>query len=207
MGMMAFSRVSYICKCPTLVPARDAAESDEGWRLIVRVGEARDLERLPEEVVPRGHRERLRARLDRGELLIKGELDGTIVSATWLRCSGTFLLHHLPDHPFRLGEGVGYGYDAWTAAALQGKGLRRVVFAEELRILARLGCAWEVSYFVQHQLDGGRRSLAKIGVPLLELWKVTARPGGVVQLTARAADGRAAVPCFAYTRQEETDAR
>ncbi|MFT3770756.1 MAG: hypothetical protein QM820_35480 [Minicystis sp.] len=198
--MMAFSRVAYICKCPTRISAPASAEYDvPGLR--VRTGTAADLPRLPAEICPPDRLDRLEARLVTGEILVLGELEGRIVSLTWLRREGEFALHHLPAHPFRLAEGHGYGYDAWTDPTLRGQGIRRAVFAEELRILDRLGISHEVSYFVDHQLDGGRRNLARIGVPLIELWKLTVRPGGAVALQALSADG-AVSPCFVPATEE-----
>ncbi len=198
--MMAFSRVAYVCKCPTQVPAR--AGSAATGPLLVRTGGERDIDCLPEELLSWGRRERLQARLADGEQFVVGELEGRLVSCTWLRPGGVFSLHHLPGKAFRLGDGVGYGHDAWTDPALRGQGLRRSVFAEELRILARLGLAWEVSYFVDHQLEGGRRSLASIGVPLTALWKIRVRSGGAVDLEALSEDD-AATPCFEYARGEK----
>lgn len=189
--MMAFSRVAYVCQCPTRVSDPPTLDAD----LAVRRGDEADLARLPEELLPPGRLERLRARLRAGEIFVFGEHEGRVVSCTWLRRTGTFALHGLSDCLFRLAENAGYGYDAWTDPALRGRGLRRAVFAEELRILASLGAAWEVSYFVDHQLDGGRRNLAKIGVPLVPLWKITALPGGRAALTPLA-ERCAATPCF-----------
>jgi GNAT superfamily N-acetyltransferase len=199
--MMAFSRVAYVCKCPTQVPAEVQPEATGA--LLVRTGGESDIDRLPEELLSCGRRERLQARLADGELFVVGDLEGRLVSSTWLRPGGVFSLHHLPGKTFRLGEGVGYGHDAWTDPALRGQGLRRSVFAAELRILARLGLAWEVSYFVDHQLDGGRRTLAKIGVPLTALWEIRVRPGGTLGLQALEDDDAAATPCFEYAREEK----
>lgn len=199
--MMAFSRVAYVCKVPTRVEA-DADGSDG---VVVRTGHRGDLARFPPELLPPGRLRVLEERLEAGEILVLGEVDGRIASCTWLRRGGTFAIHHLPDHPFRLAPGAGYGYDAWTDPALRGRGIRRAVFAEELRILEFLGDPWEVSYFVEHQLDGGRRNLARIGVPLIPLWKVAIRPGGTVALTALAEDDHTVTPRFAYER--DLDAR
>lgn len=198
--MMAFSRVAYVCKVPTRVPA-DVDVFDD---IVVRTGHRGDLARLPPELLPPGRLEKLEARFEADEVLVVGEVDGRIASCTWLRRGGAFALQHLPEHRFRLGPGVGYGYDAWTDPALRGRGIRRAVFAEELRILEFLGCAWEVSYFVDHQLDGGRRNLARIGVPLVPLWKMAVRPGGSVALEALSADEDTVTPCFDYEREEAT---
>jgi hypothetical protein len=198
--MMAFSRVAYVCKVPTRVPA-DIDVSDD---IVVRTGHRGDLARFPEELLSPGRREKLEARLEADEILVVGEVGGRIVSCTWLRRGGEFALHHLPEHRFRLGPGVGYGYDAWTDPTLRGRGIRRAVFAEELRILEFLGCSFEVSYFVDHQLDGGRRNLARIGVPLVPLWKMAIRPGGTVALEALSADAGTVTPCFDYEAQEAT---
>ena len=192
---MAFSRVAYVCKCSTRIPDLDPeAPLAEGVR--VRTGSEADLARLPAEIDPPGRRARLAERLALGEIFVVGEIGDRIVSCTWLRRGGVFTLHHLPDRPFRLALGIGYGYDAWTDPALRGRGIRRAVFAEELRILRRLGAAWEVSYFVDHQLEGGRRNLSRIGSSLIPLWKLTVRPGGVA-LKALFADDTV-TPCFDY---------
>lgn len=198
--MMAFSRVAYVCKVPTQIAAQ--AGSDASGRIRVRTGGAPDIERLPPELLSGGGRERLQRRLADGELFVVGELEGRLCSTTWLRPGGVFSLHHLPGKLFRLGDGVGYGHDAWTLPELRGRGLRLAVFAEELRILARLGLGWEVSYFVDHQLDGGRRNLARIGVPLIALWKIRVRPDGTLSLTALSEDS-SVTPRFEYTREEE----
>lgn len=194
--MMAFSRVAYICKCPTRV----TADPDVSGDVVVRTGHQGDLARLPPEVLPPGRLRILQERLEAGEILVVGESAGRIASCTWLRRGGAFTLHHLPERGFRLAPDVGYGYDAWTDPALRGRGIRRAVFAEELRILEFLGVAWEVSYFVDHQLDGGRRNLARIGVPLVPLWKVAVRPGGAVALTALSVDDPTVTPCFEHLR-------
>jgi hypothetical protein len=39
-----------------------------------------------------------------------------------------------------------------------------------------MGKRWEASFFVAHQLDGARRSLARAGVELVPLWRVTLGP-------------------------------
>lgn len=196
--MMAFSRVAYVCQCPTTVPV----PPDPALDIQIRAGGEADLLRLPEEIRPPGRVDRLRARLREGEIFLLGERGGQIVSCTWIRRGGTFTLQGLPDHPFRLAPSAGYGYDAFTDPALRGQGLRRAVFAEELRLLRRLGASWEISYFVDHQLEGGRQSLAQIGVPLMPLWKVTALPGGRAAVVALSDHG-AAVPCFAPADEEE----
>jgi GNAT superfamily N-acetyltransferase len=199
--MMAFSRVAYVCKCPTEGAAPGPPDQGEPECVRVRRGTIADVDRLPADASPPERAGRLRARLEAGEIFLVGEIAGRIGSCTWLRRGGGFALHHLPGRSFRLAEGVGYGHDAWTDPALRGRGIRRAVFAEELRVLARLGCAWEVSYFVAPQLEGGRRNLGRIGVPLVELWKVTARPDGTVALAELSRDG-AATPCFPYAREE-----
>lgn len=195
--MMAFSRVAYVCKCPTR--ARGPAWTPDG--LSVRLGGVDDLARLPDEIGGPARAVKLGARLLGGELLVIGELQGRVASCTWLRRGGAFALHHLPERSFRLGPGVGYGYDAWTDPALRGRGIRQAVFAEELRILAERGDAWEVSYFVDHQLEGGKRTLERIGAPLTALWKVAVRRDGSVALTALCDDG-AVTPCFEYVPGE-----
>jgi hypothetical protein len=80
---------------------------------------------------------------------------------------------YLPGCAFALPPSFGYGYDAWTPPELRGAGLRRLAFAEELRVLSAAGRAWEASYFVAHQLDGARRSLAQAGIAVVPLWRIT----------------------------------
>ena len=186
--MMAFSRVAYVCKCRTRLPSMVESRPDVAGPFTVRLGAATDLDRLPADYAGPSRLHELRARLAAGELFVVGELEGRIASCTWLRKGGAFALHYLRGREFHLAPNVGYGHDAWTDPALSGKGLRRAVFAEELRILDGLGIAWEVSYFVDHQLEGGRRTLARIGVPLVELWKVVIRRDGTVALTALSGD-------------------
>ena len=195
--MMAFSRVAYVCKCPTRVTADPEVSRD----VVVRTGHPGDLARLPAELLGPGRLPILQGRLGAGEILVLGEVSGRVASCTWLRRGGAFTLHHLPERAFHLASGVGYGYDAWTDPALRGRGIRRAVFAEELRTLERLGVAWEVSYFVNHQLDGGRRNLERIGVPLTPLWRVSVRPGGAVALDALAPGDDAVTPCFEHVRE------
>jgi hypothetical protein len=199
--MMAFSRVAYVCKCPTRLPDGPRARPDVRGPFEVRLGGPDDLRRLPADYAGPSRLPELRARLDAGELFLVGELDGLIASCTWLRQGGSFSLHHLPRATFRLAPNVGYGHDAWTDPALSGKGLRRAVFEEELRTLDGLGFAWEVSYFVDHQLEGGRRTLARIGAPLTVLWKVVIQRDGGVALTELTRDG-AALPSFDHTLEE-----
>jgi hypothetical protein len=198
--MMAFSRLAYVCKVPTQVTT--LAVPDAEGTIPVRTGTEADIDRLPDEMLTGERRERLRQRLVDGEIFVIGELSGRIVSFTWLRPGGMFSLLHLPEHSYRLGAGVGYGYDAWTDPSVRGRGLRQAVFAEELRILARLGFGWEVSYFVGHQLEGGRRTLARIGVPLTPLWEVRVQRNGTLALTALR-DDDAVTPCFEYAQGEK----
>jgi hypothetical protein len=35
-----------------------------------------------------------------------------------------------------------------------------------------MGCEWEASFFVKHQLEGAKRSLGKVGIDVVPLWRV-----------------------------------
>jgi hypothetical protein len=172
--MIVFAREVFVCKCSTRVPDwNDPAAADAVQRMtFVRGGEA-DLERLPREHHDDKHIEELRAHLRRDEHWMVGELDGNIVTYTWLHGRPRIDYPYLPGCSFEVAGDVGYGYDAWTPPELRKLGLRRKAFVEELHILERAGKRWEASYFVKHQLDGATRSLASVGIEILPLWRVS----------------------------------
>ena len=106
-----------------------------------------------------------------------GFVGDRIATYTWLHTRSSCEYPYLPGCAFRLGRGYGYGYDAWTPPELRGAGLRRRAFVEELRWLHATGALWEASFFVAHQLDGARRSLARVGVEVVPLWRAALGPG------------------------------
>jgi len=74
---------------------------------------------------------------------------------------------------FELDARTGYGHDAWTHPALRASGIRRRSFLYELRQLRLLGKEYEASFFVAYQLEGATRSLARVGIVIEPLWKIT----------------------------------
>src|SRR5262249_61532229 len=74
---------------------------------------------------------------------------------------------------FRLRADTAYGYGAWTPDHLRGRGYRRNAFVEELRILRGWGKRWEASVFVKSQLERATRSLARVGIHIVPLWRGT----------------------------------
>jgi hypothetical protein len=172
--MIVFAREVFVCKCATRVADwSDPSAAEAVQRLtFIRGGEA-DLARLPAEHHDAKHIDELRARLARGEHWMVGELDGSIVTYTWLHTRSRVDYPYLPGCTFELAEDVGYGYDAWTPPELRKLGLRRKAFVEELHILERAGKRWEASYFVKHQLEGATRSLGTVGISIIPLWRVS----------------------------------
>ena len=114
----------------------------------------------------------LHARLDRGDRWLLGELDGAIVTYTFLSIARDFDYPALPGCRFALRADVAYGYGAWTPPPLRGRGYRRLAFAEELRWLRRIDKKWEASVFIAPQLAPARRSLAAAGIVIEPLWQV-----------------------------------
>src|SRR5688500_5622251 len=140
----------------------------------------------------------MRERLVRGDYWMIGEREGAMVTTTWLSRAPRAAYPSLPGCEIRLRPDTGYGYDAWTPPELRGQGLRRVAFSRELDILRReWGLFWEASFFVKHQLEGARRSLALVGVTVVPLWRIWLKPDrtlGAEQLV----DDDAAVPAFSF---------
>ena len=195
--MLVFAREVFVCKCPTDVQPRDRVQA-EGLAAqvqFVRGGEA-DFARLDPEHHEAEAIRQMRERLARGDYWMIGEVDGKIVTYTWLLNDKRAAYPSLPGCEIRLRADCGYGYDAWTPPDLRGGGLRRVGFLEELHILRReWGLEWEASFFVKHQLEGATRSLGQVGIPVIPLWRIWLKPDrtlGAEQL----ADDDTAVPAF-----------
>jgi hypothetical protein len=119
-----------------------------------------------------------------------------IVTYTWLHTRAVCDYPYLPGCSFKLAKDVGYGYDAWTPPDLRGGGLRRRAFLEELHILEKKGIAWEASYFVKHQLDGATRSLGKVGIEIVPLWRVTLQRDKSLAAEKLAKDDSSTEPAF-----------
>jgi hypothetical protein len=180
--MIVFSREVFVCKCSTAVPAdpgHDGSATTGGLARELRFVKGGE----PEIALLAGsaegehhnaeHLADFRARLARGEHWMVGLAGDRIVTYTWLHRRPVCDYPYLPGCSFRLAADTGYGYDAWTPPDLRGGGLRRRAFLEELRILAKMGIAWEASYFVKHQLEGATRSLGTVGIVIQPLWRVT----------------------------------
>jgi hypothetical protein len=160
--MFDFSREVFICKCAT-----DVAATDDGALRFRDAGE-RDLSRLES-----GESlDDLRARLARGERWLVGEAGGEIVTYTWLITGARFEYTYLPGCAFQLRADTGYGYGAFTVEKWRGRGFRRRAFVAELRLLRALGKTWEAGVFIKPQLDGATRSLARVGIAVVPLWRV-----------------------------------
>ena len=162
--MFDLSREVYVCKCATDVAPVANRE------LMLRDGDARDLDRL----VSGEPVDDFRARLDRGERWLVGEVGGEIVTYTWLVTADRFEYALLPGCAFALRGDTGYGYGAFTVEKWRGRGYRRLAFVAELRRLRALGKRWEAGVFIAPQLDGATRSLARVGIDVVPVYKVTA---------------------------------
>jgi hypothetical protein len=168
--MIVLAREVFACKCSTDVPSG----LDEGLARELRFvrGSEAHLARLD----PAEHGDErvadFRARLARGEHWLLGLLGERIATYTWLHARARCEYPYLPGCVFALSEDMAYGYDAWTAPALRGAGLRRRAFVEELRILFAAGKLWEASFFVAHQLDGARESLSRVGAEVVPVWRI-----------------------------------
>ncbi len=169
--VIVLAREVFVCKCSTAVPLEDPNASPEAKRVRWLKGTEADLARLQPEHHNPEHVEELRARLARGEHWVLG-LDGDrVVSYTWLHTRRAIDYPYLPGCTFETADDVGYGYDAWTPPELRGGGLRRVGFLVELNALNAMGMKWEASFFVKHQLEGATRSLGKVGIQIVPLWR------------------------------------
>jgi hypothetical protein len=170
--VIVLAREVFVCKCGTDVPREDPSATEEVKRVVWVQGNNEHLSILPPEHHSAEHVDELRARLARGEHWVLGLLDDKVVSYTWLHKRRRIEYPYLPGCVFETADDVGYGYDAWTPPELRGGGLRRRGFQEELHVLKTMGCKWEASFFVKHQLDGATRSLAKVGIQIVPLWRV-----------------------------------
>jgi hypothetical protein len=183
--MIVFAREVFVCKCATDVQDDDPDASELSRKMRFVKGGEKEIAALDPEHHNAEHVADFRARLARGEHWMVGFADDRIVTYTWLHARATCEYPYLPGCAFNLAPDVGYGYDAWTPPDLRGAGLRRRAFLEELHILKRLGKNWEASYFVKHQLEGATRSLSKVGIVILPLWRVTIKAAsGTKELVA-----------------------
>ncbi len=170
--VLVFARELFVCVCPTAVPRENPEAGELASRVRFLQGTEADLGRVD----PEHHDEEavadLRARLDRGEHWLIGEIDDRIVTYTWLKRDDRAVYPSLPGCEVHLRDDTGYGYDAWTPPELRGQGLRRVAFLEELHVLREWGLEWEASFFVKHQLEGAQRSLGSVGIDVIPLYRV-----------------------------------
>jgi hypothetical protein len=171
--MIVLAREVFVCRCSTAVPDDDPNANEMARKMVFSKGGPDDLERLDPQHHNAEHIEELRARLARDEHWLVGDVDGKMVTYTWLHTRPRIEYPYLPGCAFSLAPDVGYGYDAWTPPELRGAGLRRRAFLEELHVLRRAGVNWEASFFVKHQLDGATRSLGSVGIVIEPLWRVT----------------------------------
>jgi hypothetical protein len=192
--MIVLGREVYVCKCSTDVPREPSASGvlpSVEWTL----GNRDHFAKVPREHHEDAHFADFEERLRRGEQWLIGIVEGKIVSYTWLHARSHVSYPYLPGCRFKLGPGVGYGYDAWTLPDLRGEGLRRRGFVEELRVLrTSFGCEWEASFFVKHQLEGATRSLAKAGIEIMPLWRVRLAEDRKVAFESLAPHDRSAEP-------------
>jgi hypothetical protein len=177
--MIVLAREVFLCKCATDVPDAPAADGVASDLRFVRGG-AEHLTMLDPAHHTPGHVRELRGRLERGESWLVGLLGGLVATYAWSHTRAACEYPYLPGCAFDLPRDHGFGYDAWTTPERRGTGLRRRAFAEELRWLRSLGKQWESSFFVSHQLDGARRSLALAGVQIAPLWRVALGPDRLV---------------------------
>ncbi len=165
--VIVFSREVFVCKCPTLERPKERHPE-----LRFSIGKASDLGRLDRSHHNAAHLKELSERLARNEYWLLGEIDGQIVTYTWLHTLGRIEYRYLPNCVFEQSAQAGYGYDAWTPPELRSRGLRRHAFREELAVLQAMGKQWETSFFVKQQLEGATRSLEQVGIALTPLWRV-----------------------------------
>jgi hypothetical protein len=194
--MLVFSREVFVCKCPTDVPERDPEAAGLAARVEFRRGSQADIAGVDREHHGEEDLRQMEERLARGDYWMIGEVDGRMVSYTWLYRGERAAYPSLPGCEIRLRSDTGYGYDAWTPPDLRGHGLRRVGFLAELNILRReWGLSWEASFFVKHQLEGATRSLGQVGIAVIPLWRVWLQADRTLA-AERLLDDDAAVPTF-----------
>jgi hypothetical protein len=175
--MIVLGREVFLCKCSTEVPS--LADETAGPAPVVRfvAGEYSHLSLLDPDHHGPEHHEDFQSRLARGEHWVLGLLGDRVATYTWLHTRPRCEYPYLPGCAFSLPPEVAYGYDAWTPPDLRGGGIRRRAFVEELRLLATRGKAWEASFFVAHQLAGATRSLAKVGIRIVPVWRIALNRG------------------------------
>jgi hypothetical protein len=200
--VLVFSREVFVCICSTDVSPPAVAAGEVTDRMRFSRGGLADLDRVDRDHHDPAHLAELGARLERDEYWLIGELDGRIVTYTWLFGGDRASYPSLPGCEIALRPEVGYGYDAWTPPALRGRGLRRRAFVEELRVLRALGKTWEASFFVSHQLAGATRSLANAGVHIVPLWRVSLRADRTLACEQLAANDEAGLAVPAAARGE-----
>ncbi len=167
--MIPLAREVFVVKCATEV-AREAPPA--GLRF--KRGSEQDLARLaPVEESDATAAEELRARLQNGDHWVLGELDGAIATWGWLHTRERIDYPWLHGCAFDVSSDAGFSFDAWTSPALRDRGLRRQAALEENRVLAALGKKWNVAFYVVHQLEAAKKSLAKVGIELVPLWRVS----------------------------------
>jgi hypothetical protein len=171
--MIVLAREVFLCKCSTQVGSSHDHNGGDGEPLRFTRGTPEDVARLDPKHHNRAHADDFRERLSHGERWVLGLRGGRVATYTWLHTRGACAYRYLPGCSFALPDDFGYGYDAWTDPQLRGAGLRRRAFVEELHVLSVLGKAWEASFFVAHQLEGAQRSLARVGITIVPLWRVT----------------------------------
>ena len=136
--MFDLAREVFVCACATDVPGDDPPATRA---LGFRHGGSDDLARLPDHDA--AALAEMQARLARGDDWLVGELDGRIVTYTFLSIARSFDYPALPGCAFALRADVGYGYGAWTPPSLRNRGYRRRAFLEELRWLRQIDKKWE----------------------------------------------------------------
>ena len=169
--MVNFAREVFVCVCPTNVPKSEQNGQRPPQTVSFHQGVASDIERLDPEHHSPEYLEDLPKRLEDHYWLV-GEIDNRIVTYTWLHKNGHAEYRFLTGCGISMDDRCGYGFDAWTPPDLRGQGLRRVAFLEELMVLNNMGCDYEASFFVKHQLEGATRSLASVGIDVIPVWKV-----------------------------------
>jgi hypothetical protein len=174
--MIVLAREVFFCKCSTDVPS---SPDDDALDREVRFvhGSEEHLRLLDPAHHGDDHARDFRARLERGETWLLGLAGERVMTYTWLHTRSSCEYPYLPGCVFRQGPAFGFGYDAWTPPELRGAGLRRRAFVRELRWLREMGRLWETSFFVAHQLEGARRSLALACIDVVPLWRVALGPG------------------------------
>jgi len=196
--MFELAREAFVCACATDVPDENPpTDATSTGTLRFRLAGADELPRLADHDA--AALATMRVDLARGDRWLVGELDGAIVTYTFLSLARSFAYPALPGCAFSLRADVGYGHGAWTPPALRGRGYRRRAFVEELRWLRTNDKKWEASVFIAPQLDPARRSLGGAGIVVEPLWRVEYgrdRRLAVERLTA--ADDDRCVPITSY---------